>query len=287
MQSSQSHGEPRILRCPHCGAPLEAPPLALTTQCRYCGHQVKLADPNVPRPSYPAAPLPRPAPARTPLVLGLGLSVVLSAAGAVIGYLALSTSPERADEPQAPAANKPVVPATVSAAPAAKPSAKPREARYALRSLLGIDATVDIDASRAHLRALFPSIESTQIAGQLRYIVPLDHPWFGEAQLSWKNERRGRLATVGFRPPLGNDKLQNQKQIADCLGQGLGKPEVRETDHLAGELSYFWSKAFPKAWANLYSGYLWLAFEDPKGVAPVTLSQVVRTLDRCGSGQGG
>lgn len=150
-----------------------------------------------------------------------------------------------------------------------------------MRALLGINTTVDIDGSRAHLLGLFPTISSERVAGDLSYTVPLSHPWFREAELRWKNERAGKLATIGFRPPLGDTKLKNQKEISECLTRGLGKPEVREIDHLAGELSYFWGRSFPKAWANLYTGYLWMSFEDPRGVAPVTFAQVVRILDGC------
>jgi len=150
-----------------------------------------------------------------------------------------------------------------------------------MRALLGVSMAVDVDGSRAHLLGLFPSISSSQLADELRYVVPLNHRWFGAAELSWKNERAGKLVSVAFRPPVGDDKLKNPKEIADCLSKGLGKPQVRELDHLAGELSYFWGPHFPTAWADLYSGYLWLSFEDPKGVPPVTFAQVVRTLDSC------
>jgi hypothetical protein len=287
MQSSKSGAEPRILRCPHCGAPLDAPAFALTVHCRYCGHNVKLAEPVMQQPGYAVAPAIA-APVRSsrvPIVLLLALAAafVLATAGALVAYLGSSEPAQRAAVPKAQAVTAPLTPAAPSLTPAPKAAAKSRETRYPLRSLLGIDPKVDIDGSSAHLLGLFPTIESTRIAGELRFSVPLDHPWFGVAQLSWKNERGGKLTTVGLKPPLGDQKLKNQKQIADCLSTGLGKPEVREVDHLAGELSYFWGKHFPKAWANLYSGYLWLSFENPAGVAPITLPQVVRALDRCGS----
>lgn len=285
MQSSQPGAEPRILRCPHCGAPLDAPAFALMTHCRYCGHNVKLADPSSPPAGYPSPATAAPArSSRAPLVLlALGAVLVLATAGAFVAYLGLSAPAARPAAPIAQAAAAPVKPATPSRAPAPQAAAKAVEARYPLRSLLVIDTKVDVDGSSAHLRGHFPDVASTRIAGELRFSVPLDHPWFGSAQLSWKNEKRGKLTTVGFKPPLGDEKLKNQKEIADCLSKGLGKPEVREIDHLAGELSYFWGKHFPKAWANLYSGYLWLSFEDPRGVAPITLPQVVRALDGCGS----
>jgi hypothetical protein len=183
--------------------------------------------------------------------------------------------------PAAKAATPSPVPVPAPAPTPAPAAAPPAPAGYPLRSLLGINVAVDIDGSTAHLRGLFPDVESNRVADQLRFAVPLKHPWFGHAELSWKNEKAGKLVTVGFKPPLGSSKLANAKQVADCLSTGLGKPEAREVDHLSGEMSYFFGKGFPKAWANVYSGYVWLAFEDPKGVPPVTFAQVVRTLDRC------
>jgi hypothetical protein len=173
------------------------------------------------------------------------------------------------------------VAADSSVEPGAPAAGNPALVRYVMGSLLGITPTVDIDESRAQVLGLFPTIRSSRISNELRYVVPLSHRWFDAAELGWKNERAGKLASVAFRPPVGELKLKNQKEIADCLTKGLGKPEVREIDPLAGDLTYFWGKHFPKAYASLYSGYLWLSFEDPKGVAPVTFEQVVRTLDGC------
>lgn len=287
MQSSQSSGGPSILRCPHCGAPLEAAPFASMTRCGYCGHSIKLAEPSAPRPSHPYAHPPTPAPvapARAVLLIVLGVILVLGLGAAVVGFLvfrgaaepAATAKPGRAAPEPAPAT--PAVAAAAAPAPAAP---KPAPVGYPLRSLLNVNVAVDIDGSSAHMRGLFPDVEPSRVADQLRFAVPLQHPWFGEAEFSWKNEKAGKLVTVGFRPPLGKDKLTDPKRIADCLSKGLGKPEAREIDHLSGEMSYFFGKGFPKAWANVYSGYVWLAFEDPRGVPPVTLAQVVRTFDGC------
>lgn len=286
MQSSPSSGGPSILRCPHCGAPLEAAPFALMTRCAYCGHNIKLGEPSAPRPPYPQAPPPAKS-SRTPVLLLVVLVVTFGLAAAVVGFVAMSGARESAVAPTTRAAPAVPVPQTAAASPAATPTSAPRAAPkpvavgYPLRSLLGVNVTVDIDGSTAHMRGLFPEVESSRVADQLRFAVPLEHPWFGLAELSWKNEKAGKLVTVGFKPPLGSDKLGNPKQIADCLSKGLGKPEAREVDHLSGEMSYFFGKGFPKAWANVYAGYVWMAFEDPRGVAPVTFGQVVRTLDSC------
>lgn len=189
----------------------------------------------------------------------------------------MNPTPEPAPKPTSRATVEPAAP------PPALAPAKEKSAtlRYPLRSLLGVNTAVDIDGSRDHILGLFPAIESRRHGDELRYVVPLEHRWFREAELGWKNESAGKLTSVALNPPEGDDKFKNQKEIGDCLAKGLGKPEVRETDHLAGEQSYFWGKSFPKAWANLYSSYLWLTFQNPKGIAPVTFENVVRTLDGC------
>jgi hypothetical protein len=229
-------------------------------------------------------PLPAPAssgPSRGVLLLLAGVGV--TALGVVALLVALlgtrATTKPAATPPSGAtleAATPPVAPSAALPAPE-----KTAAVRYPLRSLLGVSTAVDIDGSRAHMLGLFPSIDSNRHGNELRYVVPLEHRWFSEAELGWKNERAGNLTSVTLRPPEGDERFKNQQQIGDCLAKGLGKPEVRETDHLAGERSYFWGKNFPRAWADLYTSYFWLTFQNPRGIAPVTLENVVRTLDGC------
>jgi hypothetical protein len=209
------------------------------------------------------------------LVTAAGVLTLMAALGA---YLGLRGAPEPVVVPAAKATLDPAAPKVLPAAPAPEKTAS---VRYPMRSLLGVSTAVDIDGSKNHMLGLFPSIDSKRHGDELRYVVPLDHPWFSEVELGWKNERAGKLTSVSIRPPAGIDKFENQREIGDCLSRGLGKPEERETDHLAGEKSYFWGRHFPKAWANLYSSYLWLTFQNPQGMAPITLGDVVRTLDGC------
>jgi DNA-directed RNA polymerase subunit RPC12/RpoP len=266
------------MRCPNCGAPVDLPHFAATTQCRYCHHSILLAQPPPPVQFAHAPPPPvRGASRRTPLFIFAAVATVVAS---VTAYLSMQLAQSPAAVAPPAAAGPAVVPAPGPKPQAPKPVV-PVAVSYPLASLLGINAAVDIDASRAHLTALFPTITSEQRAGELSYRLPLKHPWFSALELNWENEKNGRLASVAFRPPAGDDKFKNQKEISDCLTKGLGKPEVRELDHLAGELSYFWGKHFPNAWADVYSSYLWLAFEDSKGAPPVTFANVVRTLAAC------
>jgi len=287
MQPSGMSGDPRILRCPHCGAPLELQPYAPLTQCRYCGHTVKLAEPAPSPPPGAYQPAPYVTPPRKPPSSNGSLIALLAGSLVVVGlvvvgaFIAAARSATVSSTPPSKIA-PPAVPAPVATAPESpKPPPPERETRYPLKSLLGVNAGVDIDGSRALMHDLFPTVSAGTHGVDLSYEVPLSHSWFGTAQLIWKNERAGQLINVGLRPPQGDQRFKNQREIGECLVRGLGKAEVRETDHLKGEFSYFWGKSFPRAWANLYSGYLWLVFETPKGVPPITLERVVRTLNDC------
>ena len=150
-----------------------------------------------------------------------------------------------------------------------------------MRALLSINPAVDIDGSRAHLQALFPGITSEQLSNELGFELPLRHPWFSKAKLNWRNEKNGKLVSVGFFPPTSKDKLQNQKEISDCLAKTLGKPTVQEVNHLAGQVNYFFGSRFPKADLSVYDSYVWMTMENPLGAPPVTFANVVRTLDGC------
>ena len=267
-----------MVRCPHCGAPVEASPYAPTARCAYCGHTVQLLAPEH-RPIYPAPAYPAP---RSGALFGVYFRAALVLAVMAVAVIVPLVTSRLSSQP-APVAATVAVPAHGEAqrsnrAPA---SAEPAVVSYPLPSLLGISPTVDIDQSRAHLLGLFPTITSQPRADQLSYHLPIGHPWFSSVDLNWKNEQAGKLVSVAFNPPAHTQQFKNQKEIADCLATGLGKPEVREMNHLTGELSYWWGAHFPKATADLYSGYLWLTFEDPKGVAPITFATIVRTLTAC------
>jgi DNA-directed RNA polymerase subunit RPC12/RpoP len=273
-----------VLRCPHCGAPVEVVPFAATTRCGYCGHTIQLAQPQLQPPARPLAGVSAAAPrARTSALAVRGgavaLIATLSGGASLIAFMTRQREPAPVAVSPPRTLDKRAAPAGPSA-PAARQAA-PAPVGFPLGALLGVNPKVDIDGSRAHLLGLFPGISSEARADQLQYTVPLRHPWFSAAELNWKNEKDGPLVSVALRPPKGDPAFKNQNEIADCLARGLGKPQIKELNHLAGELSYFWGSHFPKAWADLYSSYLWLAFEAPQGVAPVTFSNVVRTLDGC------
>jgi hypothetical protein len=155
---------------------------------------------------------------------------------------------------------------------------------YPLRSLLAIDPRVDVDGSRAHLLGLFPGVSGSTETSNLRFTLPLDHPWFRDVSLEWENEKGGKLRSASFRPPAQGTEFPNQREIRDCLAKRLGQPEDRETNHLAGEHSYFWGKYWPRASLNLHKSGLYLSFDGSTGMGPITLRGVAGALDACVSG---
>jgi len=152
---------------------------------------------------------------------------------------------------------------------------------YPMDALASIDPTVDIDASRAHLLALFPGVSWQRAATGLEYTIPLGHPWFDHARLNWRNEKGSRLSSVHLYPAGHRQTFPNQPEIRDCLAKQLGSPEDRETDHLANEHAYFWGKHWPRVYLNLHSHLLSLELRTPSGVGPISLAGVSRTLAAC------
>jgi hypothetical protein len=175
---------------------------------------------------------------------------------------------------------KPAPEAVTDVAPAPPASAETAKVRYPLRALLAVNTMVDVDASSAHMLGLFPTVSGSR-SGELLFVVPVSHPWFREVELAWQNKRDGKLTSAIFRRPAQDEHFKNQKEIADCLAKRLGNPEVLETDHLAGEVTYRWAKQPRKALVVLDNNYLSLELGVPQGDPPITFTELVRTLDGC------
>ena len=152
---------------------------------------------------------------------------------------------------------------------------------YLLGALAQIDPTVDIDQSRAHLTRLFPGVSGGVAASGLTYQLPLDHPWFKDAELIWKNEKGGKLANARFNPPPFVEQFANQIEIRDCLTRRFGPAKDAEIDHLANKHSYQFQKYWPHASVYVGSTYIWLEFEDASRAYPVNFKAVVEALTAC------
>jgi len=155
---------------------------------------------------------------------------------------------------------------------------------YPIQTLASIDPRVDVDGSRAHMLKLFPGASWSARATELTFTVPLTHPWFDEAQVAWTNAKRGRLSSASLDPPSRQNTFSNQIEIRDCLAKRLGRPEDRETDHLAGEHSYFWGKHWPRACVHVHKTSVWLRLRDSSGVGSTSVAGVMGALAACGPG---
>ena len=113
---------------------------------------------------------------------------------------------------------------------------------YALSSLAAIDPAVDVDHSTAAMQAAFPSVQSRVSIG-LRHTIALDHPLFGEAEVTWANEKAGTLQEAMVRPPpqATDNKFASQDAIEACVQAAYGAPSRRsESDHLRNEHDTEW-----------------------------------------------
>jgi hypothetical protein len=110
---------------------------------------------------------------------------------------------------------------------------------YDLDTLAAMELGYDVDGARAYMAAAFPGVHAEVFSG-LDFEIPLAHPWFGQAELSWPNERGGTLATAYLRPPPGHTDWPDQGAIRRCLDGALGAGEIREQDHLAGTWAASW-----------------------------------------------
>src|SRR5262249_2655856 len=151
---------------------------ALATRCGYCGQSVKLAEASVPRPPKPAGGTN--APSRVVPLMIAAVVGALGLVGAALAFFALRPSSGSAAEPARQSAAVPVAPSAPVLIPVPEKSS---EVRYPLRALLGVSTAIDVDGSQAHMKKLFPSVSSNRHADELHFVVPLSHPWFGEAEL--------------------------------------------------------------------------------------------------------
>jgi hypothetical protein len=100
-----------------------------------------------------------------------------------------------------------------------------------LTDLAKVAIDVDVDGAAAEVTRVFPGA-SMQQRGGLDLMVALDHPWLGQAHLSWRNEKGGRLESVDLRPV--KDRLTQQEQLIACVSQAYGmKGREYVSDHLA------------------------------------------------------
>jgi hypothetical protein len=156
---------------------------------------------------------------------------------------------------------------------------------YPLGDLAKLNVDADIDGSDAAIKKVFPGgVRSLFI--DLDYKVPIEHPWYGDMEIGWKNKKGAKLADVSIRPPVGsNGKWPNQKAIDGCVEAAFGKPSrVSEGDHLGGSRDTTWNPASGGA-IRVYEHMLVITLRDSPFSKPMPKDvwlKTVAALDQCG-----
>ena len=154
---------------------------------------------------------------------------------------------------------------------------------YDLDAVAAMELGHDVDDAQAYMAAAFPGVHHEIFIG-LDFEVPLAHPWYGLAELSWPNERGGTLATAYLRPPPGHDDFPDQAAIRACLDRALGAGEVQETDHLAGTWSAGWDLP-DGSWVHLSPSLLQVRRDGHRAQPrPASWRRVFGALHGCGNG---
>lgn len=156
---------------------------------------------------------------------------------------------------------------------------------YSLGDLAKLDIDADIDKADAAIKKVFPGgVRNLFI--DLDYKVSLEHPWYGDMEIGWKNKKGAKVADVSIRPPVGtNGKWPNMSGIEACVEREFGKPQrVNEGSHLAGDRDVTWN---PPAGGEVrvYSHMLVITLRDSPFSKPMPKDvwlRVVGALDKCG-----
>lgn len=156
---------------------------------------------------------------------------------------------------------------------------------YTLQAIAAVDPSIDVDHAQSAMAPLFPGAASEVMIG-LRFTLAVDHPWYGEAELTWANAKGGTLQEMMLRPPPQNDnKFTSQADVEACVQAALGKPShVYEGDHLKGDHSTEWHPAEGGS-VRVYEHMVDITLESPfssKKMSRAGWTHVVNALDACG-----
>lgn len=156
---------------------------------------------------------------------------------------------------------------------------------YPLTAIGAIDPTVDVDHSSAMMQAAFPAVASEVMIG-MRHTVAVDHPWYGDAELAWPNEKGGILEEVMLRPPPdASNAFANQADIEACVQSIVGGKAVRsDEDHLKGTHNTTWKPGDGgevRVYGHMVDVTLVSHFA-PKKMSRAEFTRVMNGLDACG-----
>jgi hypothetical protein len=159
---------------------------------------------------------------------------------------------------------------------------------YPLTTVAAIDPDVDVDHSAATMKGAFAEVQVREAAG-LDFTIALDHPWFGEAELDWPNEKDGTLQQMYIRPPpQSSSQFPNQDAIEACVQNIVGvKGERMGEDHLKGTHDTEWKPAGGGA-LRVYPHMIAIWIKDafaPRKMDHGTYAKLLLGLDACGRGK--
>ena len=156
---------------------------------------------------------------------------------------------------------------------------RPLLSGYSLERLAKIDTDVPVTKAVAHISKVLPGSTAKDVS-DLRIVVLIDHPWFGQADLTWKNEENGPLSTLSVGHPVGTGNLADPQAVATCLEPVLGKAEARITNQLSQARTFFWKQKFPKEHGNITQTNFWYQLPGGKQRA-VRFRAIVEQLAGC------
>ncbi|WP_394845373.1 hypothetical protein LZC95_51125 [Pendulispora brunnea] len=153
---------------------------------------------------------------------------------------------------------------------------------YSLKALGTVDPNVGAEQSYDTLVRLFPGVYTYESAGSARaQFVALDHPWFGEARLGWRNEPGGHLVSISLMPAPGKEQFENEGALNGCLRSKLGQPQVRALgSQLKDHFGDSWSHAGTKV--VLSQTEIDISNDAGQSIPRSLLQDVTSALDACG-----
>lgn len=155
---------------------------------------------------------------------------------------------------------------------------------YPLTELGKIDMNADVDRATAAVQAVFPGAAPSKHIG-LNFEIGLDHPWFGEAELEWANEKGAKLRGADIRPRgSAGGHFDQQEAIVGCVERAFGvKPKVSVADHLANKKYYFFD--IKNDSVRVYDHMVAIEGNRRNAVSRDTWIKALAALDACGRGR--
>lgn len=160
---------------------------------------------------------------------------------------------------------------------------------YALADLSKLDTEADIDKADEAATSVYPgAVRNLSI--DLEYKVALDHPFYGEMTIAWKNKKGAKVAEVELWPPPGADnKWSDQAAIDECVTAAFGKPKrVSQGDHLGGSRDTTWNPAGGGS-IRVYHHLIVVTLRDSPFSKPMPKDVFLKTvtaLEQCGKSAG-